>query len=97
MNELHLTLYSIRGERGLIFRNVNTFGLSASTTPPHKLYFCSQTLTVIVKTMVMSKWAPVNPLSNRGQALFLEMEILSDCLLTPHPQTQTLFIVSNIG
>ena len=47
---------------GFIFINGNTFGLSATTTPQHKLYFCSQTLAVIVKTMVMSKWAQVNHL-----------------------------------
>ena len=47
---------------GFIFRNGNTFILSASTTPPTQTLFCSQTLTVIVKTIVMSKWAPLNPL-----------------------------------
>merc|ERR1711867_280658 len=51
-----------RGGGGFIFRNENTFILSASTTPPTQTLFCSQTLTVIIKTIVMSKWAPLNPL-----------------------------------
>ena len=58
---LHLTILAIKG-RGFIFRNRNTFELSASTTPTHKVYFCSQTLAVMVKTMGMYKWAPLNPI-----------------------------------
>ena len=60
INGLHLSILAIKG--GLYFRNGNTFRLSASTTLTHKLYFCSQTLAVMVKTMGMYKWAPLNPI-----------------------------------
>ena len=63
-------IQSQRG-RGLIFRNGNTSNLSASTTPTGKLYFCSQALAVMVKTMEMYKWVPLNPiLSQRGDFIF---------------------------
>ena len=45
---------------GFIFGNGNTFNFSASTTPTGKLYFCSQALAVMVKTMEMYKWAAIN-------------------------------------
>ena len=48
LNGLNLTLLAI-----FIFKNGNTFGLSASTTPKHKLYFCSQTLAVMETKMGM--------------------------------------------
>merc|ERR1711895_159953 len=39
------------------------------------------------KKMGMSKWTLLNHISHKGGPLFLEMEILSDCLLAPHPHS----------
>ena len=94
INGLHLTLLAIKG--GFIFRNGNTFGLSASTTLTHKLYFCSQTLAVMVTKMRMYKWAPLNPVqSQRGGFIFRNKYLQLFC--QHHTHMQILFLFSNIG
>ena len=82
---------------GFIFRNGNTSSFSASTTPTGKLYFCSQALAVMVKTMEMYKWAAINPIQPQGGVgpLFLEMDILPAFLLTPHPQVYFIFVLKH--
>ena len=49
-----------------------------------------QTLAVIVKKGIY-KWTPLNYISHKEGALFLKMEILSDCLLAPHPTHKLYF------
>ena len=93
INGVQLTILAIKG--GFIFKNRNTFGLSASTTPTHKLHFCSQTLAMMVKTIRMYKWASLNPIQSERGALFLEMEILPTFLLAPHPHINFIFVLKH--
>ena len=58
-------------EGGFIFINGNTSSFSASTTPTGKLYFCSQALAVMVKTMEMYKWVPLNPIQSQREGGFI--------------------------
>ena len=60
INGLHLTLFSHRG--GALFLEINTCSFSANTTLTGKLYLCSQTLAVMVKTIGMYKWTARNPI-----------------------------------
>ena len=49
----------------------------------------------VSKKMGIYKLTPLNHISHKGEALILEMEILSDCLLAPHPHTNFIFVLKH--
>ena len=45
----------------------------------------------VSKKMGIYEWTPLNHISHKGGPLFLEIEILSDYLLSPHQHTNFIF------
>ena len=89
-------LNPIQSQRGALFLEINTCSFSASTTPTCKFYFCSQTLALVVKTMGMYKWIPLNPLQSQRGGRQIRNRNTYSFLLAPHPQANFTF-VQNIG